>query len=385
MSFYRTFLEEELDTPILDDNNSPEIKEIEDIVNDQDANAEEQDDAQAAEFGPDDGVDDILDESYIAIAEAEGEFNKIVMSIGIHELNETVAGREVIYEAVDIKGYIKKAKDWVVSFFKKVWSVLQRYAHNIASVFKTNKGFADKYSTQITNGFQNYKDNRNRKIDLKGYPYPKAAFDDIATSDKWKNTSKAPEMEKVTKLAEQIANDAKNGNSTVTIDTDGVEARVGDYRKYILGSDCSANEFADKLLNKMRGASEKTKEPMDPKYVIEILKFDQTKEINKAIKASKEDYKKVIANLNSIERKLKGEKETDSKALGNVIRLIDCFKKILSTTQVARGVVLKAIRGRAMQARAFGQAYVAASNKDKYRGFQKESAEYGFLSNLNLV
>ena len=147
MSFYRSFLEEEMDTPILDDNNSPEIKEIEDIVNDQDANAEEQDDAQAAEFGPDDGVDDILDESYIAIAEAEGEFNKIVMSIGIHELNETVAGREVIYEAVDIKGYIKKAKDWVVSFFKKVWSVLQRYAHNIASVFKTNKGFADKYSS----------------------------------------------------------------------------------------------------------------------------------------------------------------------------------------------------------------------------------------------
>jgi hypothetical protein len=37
------------------------------------------------------------------------------------------------------------------------------------------------------------------------------------------------------------------------------------------------------------------------------------------------------------------------------------------------------------QARAYGQAYVAAYNKGQYKGFQKESAEYGFLSNLDLV
>ena len=385
MSFYRSFLEEELDTPILDDNNSPEIKEIEDIVNDQDANAEEQDDAQAAEFGPDDGVDDILDESYIAIAEAEGEFNKIVMSIGIHELNETVAGREVIYEAVDIKGYIKKAKDWVVSFFKKVWSVLQRYASNIASVFKTNKGFADKYSSQITAGAKLYAADKKRKTDLKGYPYPKSDFDAIANSNKWKTSADASEMTKIMNLAKNIANYADDNSKSVAFSNDDLESYVGDYRKYILGTDCSSSEFSDKLLNKMRGSSEKSKMNMDPAYVIEILKFDQTKEITKAIKESKKEYKKVISNLESIQRNLKGEKTTDSNALGNVIRMIDCFKKILSTTQVARGVVLKAIRGRAMQARVFGQAYVAASNKDKYRGFQKESAEYGFLSNLNLV
>ena len=40
MSIYRTFLEEDLELGgVLDDDNSIELKQIEDVVNDQDANA----------------------------------------------------------------------------------------------------------------------------------------------------------------------------------------------------------------------------------------------------------------------------------------------------------------------------------------------------------
>lgn len=380
MGFYRSLLEEELDTPILDDNNSPEIKEIEDIVNDQDANAEEQDDAQAAEFGPDDGVDDILDETFMAIAESNREFDQITRAIGIHELNETVAGREVIYEAVDIKGYFKKAKDWVVSFFKKVWSVLKRFGANIASVFKTNKGMAAKYSNQITAGAKLYDSKAKNK--LKAYPYEKSKMDKILNPSSWNKDANSAVAE-INKVSAEIKA-ARASNSGVVFSNDKVDELLSKYRASFLGSNCSADEFHSKLLDYIRG-SEKTESKMDPAYVLEVLKFDGTKKVNEAIKSSRDEFKKTIRDLDAMEKSLKDAKSVDSDALGNVYRATDCYKKILNTTQVARSVMMKCLRGRSIQARLFAQAYIAAYNKDTHKGFQKESAEYGFLSNLKLV
>lgn len=381
MSFYRSFLEEDIETPILDDNNSPEIKEIEDIVNDQDANAEEQDDAQEAEFGPSEGVDDILDETYMAIAEAENEFNQITMAIGLKELSEAVNGREMIYEAPDIKGYLTKAKNWVVSFFKKVWSVLKRFAANLASVFKTNKGFANKYESQIKEGYNLFKKSKN---ELTGYEYPKAAFDGMLKDSKWKTSSAG--MKNIRGYVSKIASWKDDDKSSVAFSADDASSLLAGHRKYLAGKECSANELANTILSKLRGGNEKKKMYMDPAYVIEILKFDGMKDINSAIKESRKEYKEAISNLNSIEKSLKGSDDKKaSEKLGAVYRLTDCFKSILSATQVARNAMLKAVHGRSIQARIYGQAYVAAVNKNTHRGFQKESSEYGFLSNLQLV
>ena len=60
-------------------------------------------------------------------------------------------------------------------------------------------------------------------------------------------------------------------------------------------------------------------------------------------------------------------------------------RQILSVTQAWRSQTLAAIRARYAQARRYGMAYVAATNRGKYKGFQKESTEYGFLGNLGLV
>ena len=158
MSLYRTILEEEMEVPILDDENSPEIKEIEDVVADQDANAFEQDEAQEAEFGTGmggPGPEDALDEMCMAIAECQMADNEIMMSIGIMEASKMGRTGTVIYEAVDIKG-----------FFKKVWQVLQRYFQNISATFRTNKSFLAKFKKQITEGEKHYDG------ELKGYKFP---------------------------------------------------------------------------------------------------------------------------------------------------------------------------------------------------------------------
>ena len=389
MSIYRTILEEELDIPILDDNNSPEIKEIEDIVADQDANDFEQDEAQAAEFGPSDGVDDILDETYMAIAEAETEFNKLTMAIGLHEVNESAAGREVLYEAVDIKGYIKKAKDWVVSFFKKVWQVLQRFAANLTSAFHTNSSFAKKYASQIREGAKNFKN--DGKVKLKGYDYTN--LDRLTAGDAWSSSKGV--LGKLAGYSKKVAN-WKEGEigDTSEFTNELKENTVKAYRKHLCGTACEAGEFREKLLDYVRGG-EKKEMKMDADKVIEILGSGKDiKDCKDAIKKAKEDYKKTISMLNELEKSLnkninsesnKKKNVENNKKLGAVMRLTEMFKEVLSTTQAARAVVLSSFRGRMAQARMYGQAYVAAANKGKYKGFQKESAEYGFLSNLSLV
>lgn len=389
MSIYRTILEEELDIPILDDDNSPEIKEIEDIISDQDANGYEQDEAQAAEFGPSDGVEDIMDESFMAIAEAEIEFNKLMMAVGLHEVNESAAGREVLYEAVDIKGYIKKAKDWVVSFFKKVWQVLQRFAANISSAFHTNSGFAKKYGSQITEGYNLFKN--DGKVKLKMYDYTGLAS--ITAKDAWSDFTKSGAFKKInTELKDVISGWKKDGvGDTAEYNNEYKERTLKEFRSQLCGSECEAGEFREKMLVYLRGGEEKKEGKMPAKDVTDALTSQESiKKCKKAIDDSKKEYKKTISMLNELEKSLnrKIDKENNpgnSEKLGAVMRLTELFKGALSTTQVARAAILSCYHARMIQARTYGQAYVAAVNKNKYKGFQKESTEYGFLSNLSLV
>ena len=391
MSIYRTFLEEDLELGgVLDDDNSIELKQIEDVVNDQDANAFEQDEAQAAEFGTSYGEDEIVDpeeivdESFIAIAEAEMNYNKIMMAVGIHEISETAAGREVIYEAADIKGYLKRAKDWVVSFFKKVWQVLKRVAANIASTFRTNKGLADKYAKQIKDGEAAYKNRDNNK--MKMYTYEN--LDKLMDSDKW-NGIKA--MNAVS------LNSIKGGlETTQALSTDFAYNTARKYRAAICGTECDAGEFREKLHDYVCGGSEKKEGYMSADSIITILKNGkEIKNAKKAMDGAQKEYKDAIKKLNELEKKFSrqaNDKDAGKAAAGNqkmetCVRMTDAVKQILTATQVARATILSAARARMGQARAYAHAYIYAANKSNpnYKGFQKESAEYGFLSNLELL
>ena len=387
MSIYRSILEEDLDLGgVLDNNNSVEIQQIEDIVGDQDANACEQDCAQAAEFGPSDGVDDIMDESFIAIAEAQMNMNKIMQAIAIYEVNEAASGREIIYEAGSIKAFFVKAKNWVVNFFKKVWQVLKRYAANISSVFHTNKGFAEKYSKQIEEGFAAYSKDHKSDNKLKMYTYKN--LDKVMKDSKWKACMNfvSPYMDK--------AKNWEDGN--VTLNQNEVDQKVKEYRSKICGSECDAADFREKLKVYVCGSDEKKEGLMPAADVIAALKSGEAvNTCKKTMDEAQKDYKAAIKSLNKLEKDFtKQSNSSDKKEAkkGNTqlticIRMVNLLEQCLTATQVARAVILSAARGRIAQARVYGQAYVAAANKanPKYRGFQKESAGYGFLSDIDLV
>lgn len=395
MSFYRSILEDS-DVAVLDNNNSPEIEAIEDIVADSDANEFEQDEAKAAEFGTGYGegeVEDIVDEMCIAIAESDMNFNKITQAIGIYELNETASGRTVIYESwEDIKSFFKKIKDWVVNFFKKVWQVINRYAHNVAAAFHTNKGFWKKYGSQVSSGYSKYEDGRYK---LKMYPYTN--LQKFIDKGFWTDESKNPAYSEIKKKIDVVKTWKETGTGSV-ITTDQVDDILKNYRSALCGESCEADELRDKMNTYIRGAEDKESGKMDPKDIKAALESNTVlKTTKKAMDEAKKSYKKVIGQLNDLEksvsRKLEKKDIDDNgrkainEELGNLYRLSDLFKGMLNATQVARAVVLGNIRGWIAQARVYGMAYVAADNKSKskYKGFQSESAGYGFLSNIDLV
>ena len=387
MSIYRTFLEEDLELGgVLDDDNSIELKQIEDVVNDQDANAFEQDEAQAAEFGTSYGEEEvadpeeIVDESFMAIAEAEINFNKIMMAIGIHEISEAAAGRDVIYEAVDVKGLFARAKKWVVDFFTKVWQTLKRFGANIAAAFKTNKQLADKYADRIKSGYGSYSKD-GKKIKMWDFPN----LDTALTGNKDSAFSNAG----VTKIMDR----AKGSGDSSVISVDMVESTVKDYRKTLCGEACDASDLREKMHDYIYG-KEKKEGYMGADAVITALSSGKAiKDARKSMDKAKKEYKDAIKKLNDIESAATkaankdGATQNDKDNMASAVRAIDIMKQVLTASQVARSVILSGAHARQIQARMFAHAYIAAANKanPKYKGFQKESAEYGFLSNLELL
>ena len=387
MSIYRTFLEEDLELGgVLDDDNSIELKQIEDVVNDQDANAFEQDEAQAAEFGTSYGEEEvadpeeIVDESFMAIAEAEINFNKIMMAIGIHEISEAAAGRDVIYEAVDVKGLFARAKKWVVDFFTKVWQTLKRFGANIAAAFKTNKQLADKYADRIKSGYGSYSKD-GKKIKMWDFPN----LDTALTGNKDNAFSNAG----VTKIMDR----AKGSGDSSVISVDMVDSTVKDYRETLCGEACDASDLREKMHDYIYG-KEKKEGYMGADAVIAALGSGKAiKDARKSMDKAKKEYKDAIKKLNDIERSATkaankdGATQNDKDNMASAVRAIDIMKQVLTASQVARSVILSGAHARQIQARMFAQAYIAAANKanPKYKGFQKESTEYGFLSNLELL
>ena len=384
MGIYRTLLEEEV--PHLDDNNNPDeqIQELMDIVDDTDANEAEQERAQEAEFAePGTQADELLDESWMAIYEFEEGNARLMRAIGIHELTEAAAGRDVLWEAPDIKGFFHDVKEKIVAFFKKVWSVIQRWAGNLAAVFTTNKKFAEKYASQIREGHKLFTADKTAK-DIKGYQ-----FTGLNPAEDNVDRTAASATRKVTEALDDKENTSFDS-------ADSLESFVNKVRgEFCNESSVSASEFNKKLKEYLYGSDSADTYVMPPDLVISVL-TDKKDDMNKVKKISKEartQMKKTLDSLKKLEANAgKAKKNETSEATKNrlsdqavLTRKVSAARQILSANQIWRSAMYGAIRARAAQARRYGMAYVAAYNRNRHKGFQKESTEYGFLSHLNLV
>lgn len=384
MAIYRSFLEEDLELGgVIDDDNCVELKQIEDAIADSDANADEQDCAQAAEFGCSDGVDDILDEMSYAIAENEMNNNKIMMAIGVYELNESVNGRTIVYEAADIKTFIDRVKTKIVNFFKKVWAALKKAGGMVAAAFKTNKAFVTKYEKQIRSGATAYAASHKGDNRLTGY-----GFDGL------QGYLSSGTFGSAADFASKYFAKAKNWNDNEIEGLGSAEQMAGEVRKYrekLCGTACDAGEFREKMKDHLYGDKEKM--VMGADTVINALKSgDVVKRVAVAMDNSKKEFKdciKMVDNLSkSFEKTDKKEKDEvesgkNNDAMSACVRLSSFLDQCLVATQVARAAVISASRAYMMQARKYAMAYVSAAGGTKAKN---ESANpYGFLAGLDLT
>lgn len=104
-----------------------------------------------------DPVDPVA-ESYAMLFEEEYNYNQLMRTIGMYELNEAAHGREVIYEAADIKSFIQK----IIQMFKDIWAKLSAlFMKAIADLKEKANKLKDlrnaKTTKLITDGFADVK------------------------------------------------------------------------------------------------------------------------------------------------------------------------------------------------------------------------------------
>lgn len=395
MSLYRTLLEEDEVNGVIDTNmdGAPELKEIEDVVANFDANEYEQKQAQDASFGASDDPNEgeaLLDEMMIVIGESQMMDNAIMQAIGISEVNCVYenGNAEVLYESKDsIKAFFDKAKKWVVEFFKKVWSVLKRYFANLSAMIKGNNGFVKKYKAEDINaGFANFKPKKQPK----GYK-----FDGLNS----KRDAGVKVMQAVSDRAAKTISEINSGNyaDQANKSADNVASDLASKRAELCGTSCEAGEFKEKLMEHFRGG-EKIEKPFGdtPGAAILAALSKDTKEAvktaKKALDESKKEMKARIAELTKMEREFdkaandkdkRAERDANQLKFKAALNYKNYMQGCLQMVQVYRASMLTAYRQYIGQARYFGKTYIMAANKGTYKGFQKESA--GFLSTVQLV
>lgn len=367
MGIYRTLLEDEV--TYLDDHNdgAASMEELMDAVDNQEINVDEVENAQSAEFDETKDADEIMEEATMALAESEMAWNMMMEDFAIAEASRANSG--VLTESMDdIKNWFKNAIEKVKEFFKKVWQVIQRWASNITSMILTDKKFVEKNRAKIEAGYKVIKADKSKWEE--GYPF--SGLDDAIKEIT--NYESDPRYKTISVILDHLDDENfanKYGNDAYKIADD------SEYRE------------KDKMKKEIYGESKEM--VMEAKDVIAILsdKGDTKKAIKKAADGAKKSFNKWLKALKNAEKKVSNKKSEDyngtaANTYKTIISANTAVKKLQTEAQNARNLILAAIKKRKHQARVFGNLYVRAANKDKYKGFQNESG-YGYLSGLNLI
>lgn len=406
MAFYLNMLREEDDmlsgntgfdsdmvaTP--DDKYAVELKDVAQAV--EDINADYADQSSDPELDAQDIQEDPVAECMIAIYESEHNWNMIMQTIGSRELLEAARGREMVMEAVDVKGFFEKVKAFFVKLFKKVTAIVKQWIGNLSATLRTNKSFLTKYGSKLADGKAAYEKDTSKK-QFKGYNFPGVD----GTMKKLLSV-----IEKANAITESSAQELiKKANSG---DLSGIsekgDNRVNEYRGQMCGGSgsVSAGEFRDAL--KVAYFGSKEKETLTGKSIeVEHLKTilgrtnKDISDVKKLYVSVKKSFDKVIKALNELEKAVsKSQKageydETRSGAMAAITKWTSQEKEMKNATSLAMTTMLKALRAERAQARKIANAYIYALNKkgrkdawDKADG-KKVATESGFFGALELI
>ena len=363
-----------------------ELKDVADIIDDINDNYADQ--SSQEELDGQDLHEDPVSECMIAIYESECNWNMIMQAIGQREIMEAARGREMVMEAVDIKGFFNKAKEFFVKLFKKITAIVKNWIDNATAAFRTNKSFVQKYGSKFAEGKKAYEAAGGKAF--KGYNFTSIGK---KTVDYVKNMTDIvkSETEEVRKIISEVNTGKDDSYRTRTVaDPSGIRARL-------CGKDSgtvSADEYRSELKIAYFGSKEKetlndaTTGAENLKGVLSRSGKD-VKDIKEAYKALKKAFEASLKALKELEKAMQKRDDTSNRnnAMTAVTKAINNQKENRNAASTSLTMMMKALHAEKAQARRVANAYVFALNK----GARKEKIEKlsdsatGFFGGLELL
>lgn len=400
MAIYRAMLEDSINDLDTNNDGAKETKELMDVIDKQEINTQEVEDAQDAEFGPDD-VDDILDETVMAIAESYTGYYAILESLAVAELQEAARSNE----RGEVRGgrvseeFDKKTKKGVVSAMKqrltalctRILASINKLLTALKRLFTDQKAlYAEKYGPRILKGGK-----KAGVLEVKGYPYDGL---DKALKNFNKNMVTSSTVYKKVNAGKSIS------DSDITGDYSRIFGGIMD-----VGNADSPRKYKGALVKALRGADKPAKVKMSAEDVLKVLKASKQdiKTVQGVAKLIKEEFKSAIKALDSWAARAErgnargeGDERGGSTGISNSA-VATAMNRYIDFVAAARAAIIKCVAERARQANHLGNKYWRkglgkdASNErggrtNDARAEMRESAiensfKYGYLSNLNLI
>lgn len=370
----------------------------------EDINADYADQSSQEELdGQDAGLEENpVEECMIAMAECEYNWNAIMRAIGTREIQEASRGREMVMEAVDIKGFFNKIKEFFVKLFKKFTAIVKNWIDNASAAFRTNKSFIAKYGKDLEKGQNAYFAKSDYK-NFKGY-----TFEGLGTNVKglaaiFSNPNISNDRLKA--HAEKLMSSVRDGNFDANVQT-GMHPDT--YRGHLVKAIDSkkpdkveAGDFNKMLKEAIYGSSEKVTLKKGDSIIsagtIKTILSSDKSDINavkeaygKAKKLFDETIKALTDLEKSINRSTAEASDNKSKMMSGVTKLCTWEKEKKSALVMANSTLMKAIRAQKAQSRKVANAYIFALNRDtKQKAFDRADGktvkESGFLAGVELI
>ena len=377
-----------------DDKYAIDLKDVAKTI--EDINDDYADQSSQEELDGQDLHEDPVAECMIAIYESEHNWNQIMQDIGQREVLEAARGREMVMEAVDVKGFIASAKAFFVKMWKKITAIVKNWIDNATAAFRTNKSFEAKYGKNLSAGMDAYfADSKNKGFE--GYKFNGSMG---AVAEFMKSYQKAQgKVDSINKIAQAVA----NGN----YDTRAIEGDSADvFRGELIagrgnGAEIDAGSFRKALKDHYFGDKVTLgKGDINVDRIKAVLRGDDDiKGVKKAYAEMKKDFDNTLKALSQLEKAVlkSGEKgsygDDRSAAMSAVTKAIGTEKDKKHATDMAFTTMLKALRAEKAQSRKIANAFIFALNKgarkDKVAAadadYKKVRGESGFFGGLELL
>lgn len=346
------------------DNVGVDLDQVENAVMGDDGIEAHRDEVEAAVAGTVDPVE----EAYFAIYEAEYNYNQIMRTIGIRELQEASYGREIVLEGADIKGFFEKVKNFFLSMFKKITEAFKNVAKILMSSIASDKKLATKYRKEIEAGCA-------KNWSASGYVFPT----NISLHNVY-NGIGSYDAETIKFFLDLMRDGGADDDEYAA---EGKRTKE-DIMKKIAKKYCNADiagdkEFREAFTKYFRDGKDEPVElkgKIDANMIINNLKNDsEIKDIKKDYDEIKKSYDKTLNDIKELEKAVRAENGSNAdrnKRMAYVSNCVNSMKNAKSVQSIIYSITLTAAKQKRAQARKMALYFIRHAG-----GAKHESAGVG--------